>query len=130
MPHVLVIHAGTDEPPRAGSTEPAFLSTPTPRKEFGYVARVTIVLDSSNMTLPPLEARIAGLEGSYHQVSERLNSIDRRLDGFEQKMDNRFNAMDGRFAAMDSKIDGLQWRMTALIVGTWITVMLSIFFHR
>jgi flagellar capping protein FliD len=71
----------------------------------------------------PLEARIASLEGSYHQVSDRLNSIDRRLDGFEQKAEVRFNTLD-------SKIDGLQWRMTALIVGTWITVMASIFFHR
>lgn len=75
------------------------------------------------MSAQPLEARIASLERSYHQVSDRLNSIDRRLDGFEQKMDSRFSAVD-------SKIDGLQWRMTALIVGTWITVMLSIFFHR
>jgi hypothetical protein len=71
----------------------------------------------------PLEVRIASLEGSYHQVSDRLNSIDRRLDGFEQKVESRLSALD-------SKIDGLQWRMTALIVGTWITVMLSIFFHR
>lgn len=70
-----------------------------------------------------LDLRIASLEGSYHQMSDRLNSIDRRLDGFEQKAEVRFNALD-------SKIDGLQWRMTALIVGTWITVMASIFFHR
>lgn len=75
------------------------------------------------MSAQPLDLRIASLEGSYHQMSDRLNSIDRRLDGFEQKAEVRFNALD-------SKIDGLQWRMTALIVGTWITVMASIFFHR
>lgn len=77
-----------------------------------------------------MEIRIASLEGSYHQVSDRLNSIDRRLDGFEQKMEARFNAVDLRFQSVDSKIDGLQWRMTALILGTWITVMASIFFHH
>lgn len=82
------------------------------------------------MSVGPLEVRIASLEGSYHQVSDRLNSIDRRLDGFEQKMEARFNAVDSQFHAADSKIDGLQWRMTALILGTWITVMASIFFHR
>lgn len=75
------------------------------------------------MSAQPLDVRIASLEGSYHQVSDRLNSIDRRLDGFEQKVETRFSALD-------SKLDGLQWRMTALIVGTWITVMASIFFHH
>lgn len=93
------------------------------------------------MSAQPLDLRIASLEGSYHQVSDRLNSIDRRLDGFEQKVDARFNALEqklesrfngfeSRFGGLDSKIDGLQWRMTALIVGTWVTVMASIFFHR
>ena len=82
------------------------------------------------MSAQPFDVRLASLEGSYRQVSDRLNSIDRRLDGFEQKVEARFNALDSRFASMDSKIDGLQWRMTALIVGTWITVMVSIFLHH
>lgn len=75
------------------------------------------------MSAQPLDVRIASLEGSYHQVSDRLNSIDRRLDGFEQKV-------DARFSALDSKIDGFQWRMTALIVGTWISVIATILFHH
>lgn len=75
------------------------------------------------MSAHPLDVRIASLEGSYHQVSDRLNSIDRRLDGFEQKV-------DARFSALDSKIDGFQWRMTALIVGTWISVIATILFHH
>lgn len=93
------------------------------------------------MSAQPLDVRIASLEGSYRQVSDRLNSIDRRLDGFEQKVearftaleqkiDGRFNSVDFRFAAMDSKIDGLQWRMAALIVGTWISVIATILFHH
>jgi hypothetical protein len=82
------------------------------------------------MSAQPLEVRIASLEGSYRQVSDRLNSIDRRLDGFEQKIEGRFNSVDARFAATDSKIDGLQWRMTALIFGSWITLMASIFLHH
>lgn len=96
------------------------------------------------MSAQPFEVRMAGLEGSYRQVSDRLNSIDRRLDGFEQKMESRFNGLDqkiearfsgvearfsgvdSRFASMDLKIDGLQWRMTALILGSWITLMAAI----
>lgn len=82
------------------------------------------------------------------QLSDRLNSIDRRLDGFEQRMEARFNAfeskVEGRFSGLDSKVIGLdskitgldskidriQWRMTALIVGTWISVIVTILFHR
>lgn len=82
------------------------------------------------MSAQPLDVRIASLEGSYHQVSDRLNSIDRRLDGFEQKMEARFNGLDSKFDALDSKIDRIQWRMTALIVGTWISVIATILFHR
>lgn len=75
------------------------------------------------MSAQPLEVRIASLEGSYLQVSDRLNSIDRRLDGFRQ-------SMELRISALDSKIDGLQWRLTALIVGTWISVIATILFHH
>ena len=82
------------------------------------------------MSAQPFERRIASLEGSYRQVSARLNSIDRRIDGLEQRMEARFNALeqkvDGRFSVLDAKIDRLSGRMTALILGTWIPVMASI----
>ncbi|MGB8965024.1 MAG: hypothetical protein WCB99_05245 [Candidatus Cybelea sp.] len=71
------------------------------------------------MSAQPLEARIASLEGSYRQVSDRLNSIDRRLDGFEQKVEGRFNTLDAR-------IDSVQWRVAALILVSWITLMSAI----
>jgi len=91
------------------------------------------------------EARIAHLEGAYDQISDRLNSIDRRLDGLETKVDAKIGGLDSkidaRFGELDAKIDGLdvkfdakidrlQWRMTTLIVGTWITTMLTVLFHR
>jgi hypothetical protein len=44
-----------------------------------------------------------------------------------QPIEVRLASLEG---ATDSKIDRLQWRMTALILGTWVTVMASIFFHR
>ncbi len=75
------------------------------------------------VTAQPLEMRLAGLEGSYLQVSDRLNTIDRRLDGFEQRVDARFHALESK---IDSKVDGLQWRMTALTLGSWVTLMAAI----
>jgi hypothetical protein len=66
------------------------------------------------MSFQLLEAKIAGLEGSYHQMSDRMNSIDRRLEGF-----------DARFQRTDAKIDALQWRMTSLILASWVTLMVA-----
>jgi hypothetical protein len=82
------------------------------------------------MSAQPLEVRMAGLEGSYRQVSDRLNGIDHRLDSIDRRLDGFEQRVEARFGATDSKIDRLQWRMTALIFGAWITLMASIFFHR
>ncbi len=71
------------------------------------------------MSFQPLETKIAGLEGSYHQISDRMNSIDRRLDGF-----------DAHFQRTDAKIDALQWRMTSLILASWVTLMCATLFHH
>jgi tetrahydromethanopterin S-methyltransferase subunit G len=62
-----------------------------------------------------LEARIAHVEGSFEQVTERLGSIERRLDA----MDARFNHVDAR----------LNW-LTGIVVGTWATTILTILFHH
>jgi tetrahydromethanopterin S-methyltransferase subunit G len=64
------------------------------------------------MTWQPLEPRIARLEGAYEQVDKRLDSIDRRLE------------------TLDRKLDGLSWRMTSLLLGSWVTLMLAVFFHK
>jgi hypothetical protein len=66
------------------------------------------------MSFHVLETKIAGLEGSYHQISDRMSSIDRRLEGF-----------DARFQRTDAKIDALQWRMTSLILASWVTLMVA-----
>jgi len=75
------------------------------------------------MTAQPWEPRVARLEGAYEQVDKRLDSIDRRLDSLERKVDS----LDAKFS---QKFDGFQWRITSLIMGTWITLMLAIFFHK
>jgi len=60
------------------------------------------------MSTQALEARMSRVEGILEQVDKRLDNIDRRLEGF----DARFNWVIGT------------------IVGTWITTILAILFHR
>ncbi|MBV8582736.1 MAG: hypothetical protein JO160_07105 [Candidatus Eremiobacteraeota bacterium] len=60
------------------------------------------------MSTQTLEARMSRVEGILEQVDKRLDNIDRRLEGF----DARFNWVIGT------------------IVGTWITTILAILFHR
>lgn len=67
------------------------------------------------MSTQALEARMSHIEGAFDQVNERLGSIDRRLDGFE----HRFGLIDQRF----------NW-VIGTVVGTWITTILAILFHR
>jgi tetrahydromethanopterin S-methyltransferase subunit G len=55
------------------------------------------------------------VEGVLEQVDKRLDAIDRRLDGF----DARFGQIDQRF----------NW-VIGTILGTWITTILAILFHR
>lgn len=71
------------------------------------------------MSAQPLEARLAHLEGAFVQVGERLNSIDRRLDSMDQRFGRLEQALDARFS----------WLM-GIVVGTWITTILTVLFHR
>jgi len=75
------------------------------------------------MSAEPIEARMAGLEGSYRELSQRLTSIDRRLDSFEVRVDHRFDALNQWF---DQRFDSLQWRMTSLMLGSWVTLLAAI----
>ena len=90
-----------------------------------------------------VEERLSRLEGSYEQISERLNDlnqivqgVDRKVDALRSDMDTRFDSlrssmdarfdslrsdMDSRFREMDSKIDKLDSRVITFgtaIVGT------------
>lgn len=60
------------------------------------------------MSAQTLEARMSRVEGVLEQIDKRLDNIDRRLDGFDQ----RFNWLIG------------------IVLGTWITTILTILFHR
>ncbi len=52
------------------------------------------------------------------------------MDARFAQVDGRFDHMDGRIGALERKVDSVQWRLTALVVGTWATTMLTILFHR
>jgi len=67
------------------------------------------------MSAQTMDARVSRIEGVLEQIDKRLDSIDRRLDGF-----------DGRFSQIDQRFN---W-VTGLVVGTWITTILTILFHR
>jgi hypothetical protein len=66
----------------------------------------------NEMSAEALEVRMAHLEGAYEQISFRLNSIDRRLESVRQS------------------IAVFQWRVVWVIVGTWITTLLTVIFHH
>jgi tetrahydromethanopterin S-methyltransferase subunit G len=66
-----------------------------------------------------VQNRLARLEGAYEQVDNRLGDLRQDVLGFRQEMGQRFNAVDQKFTAM-----------FGLIVGTWITTILAILFHR
>jgi len=81
----------------------------------------------------PLEVQVAHLEGGYEQLDKRLgdlaSSIDSRfaqIDGRFAQMDMRFGQIDLRLDGVGRRLDGFQWRVTSLIVVTWITTMLAI----
>ncbi|HEX3456407.1 MAG TPA: hypothetical protein VHR97_00485 [Candidatus Baltobacteraceae bacterium] len=71
------------------------------------------------MHVHSLEARMARVEGAFGQVNERLGGLDRRFDSFENLTALRFDQMDRRFT----------W-LTGIVVGTWVTTILTILFHR
>jgi tetrahydromethanopterin S-methyltransferase subunit G len=48
-----------------------------------------------------------------------LNNVDRRLDRLETTLETRFGAMDQRF----------NW-LTGIVVGTWITTILTVLFRH
>lgn len=75
------------------------------------------------MSVHTLEVRTARLEGICEQ-------IDKRLDNMAAVMDSRFSDVDARFGRLEQKTDALQWRLTSLILVTWVSTMLAIFFRH
>ena len=66
-----------------------------------------------------MEGRVARLEGAFAQFNERLGGIERGLDRIEQTVETRFAQIDQKFT----------W-LTGIVVGTWITTILTVLFHH
>jgi hypothetical protein len=70
-----------------------------------------------------IEARIAHLEGTFDQVSERLNSIDRRLDGMDRRL---FGEVSGLRRDMNQRFNWL----LGIVMTSWITTILAMTLHH
>jgi hypothetical protein len=77
-----------------------------------------------------MEIRLARLEGAYEQIDhrladlrqemvERFGTVEQRLSSLELRVDNGFARIDQKF----------MW-VLGIIVGTWITTILTVLFHR
>ena len=96
------------------------------------------------MSANSLEIRMARLEGICEQIDKRLGdlvaSIESRFSQTDARfgqIESRFSLVDSRFAEIDShfgrleqKTDSLGWRLTSLILVTWVSTMLAIFFRH
>ncbi len=80
-----------------------------------------------------MEERIARLEGVNEQIRDRLNGVDVRLTGIDARLtaiehtiDLRFSQLEPRFSQIDSRFIWL----IGVVIGTWITTILTILFHH
>ncbi|MGB6522238.1 MAG: hypothetical protein WBE83_10735 [Candidatus Cybelea sp.] len=85
------------------------------------------------MSAQPIEIAMAHLEGANEQLDKRLGELNSTIESRFAQVDGRFSQIDGRFSQIDGriddlgkKVDGLRWRMTSLIVVTWITTILAV----
>ena len=68
------------------------------------------------MAAESVDVRLARLEGSYAEVSERLGAIEQRLVGsLENRLEQRFASLEakieGKFARSDARMDRLESKM-------------------
>lgn len=85
------------------------------------------------MGVSTMEERIARMEGINEQVRDRLNSIDARLNSIDARIAGVVTAMEARFGQVDRRFEQVDQRflwLTGIVIGTWITTILTILFHR
>lgn len=71
------------------------------------------------MPIETFEGRIANLEGSYQQISDRLNGMDRALGDIRTDM-----------TALRTELSSRVDRLLVFMLGTWITLMAAILLHH
>ena len=73
-----------------------------------------------------MEERTARLEGINEQIRDRLNGIDRRFDSIDRRFDSLERSLELRFDRIEQRFTWL----SGIVVGTWITTVLTILFHH
>ncbi len=81
------------------------------------------------MAAESVDVRLARLEGSYAQVSERLGAIEQRLSGLDARMEQRFARLEAkieeRFARGDARMDRqFSWVVGLIVLSLLIPVAL------
>ena len=74
-----------------------------------------------------MEIHLSRLEGSYEQISERLNDQSRLLERIDAKVDTLRSDMDARFLQMDGKIDQLSHRVYIFGAALWASLVIGLF---
>lgn len=74
------------------------------------------------MSAHPLDIRLAHLEGSYEQISDRLNGFDLRFARIEEKVDSGFGRVDDRFDRMQDRMERGFDEIRRLIITGAVTI--------
>jgi tetrahydromethanopterin S-methyltransferase subunit G len=75
------------------------------------------------MSAQPLDARMARIEGAFEQ-------IDKRFDSFERMVDSRFSRVESRLGRLEDRLESRFTWLVGIVVGTWMTTILTILFHK
>lgn len=80
------------------------------------------------------------LEGAYEQIDRRLGDLHADLDGLRAEFGGlraEFGGLRAEFGGLRAEFGGLRHDMerrflwfTGVVVGTWITTIMTILFHR
>lgn len=89
------------------------------------------------MAAEPMEIRMARLEGAYTQVDRRLDALHGDMVELRKEFRSEFVGLRGELAALREGVDRrfenvdrkFMW-LAGIVVGTWITTILTILFHR
>lgn len=82
------------------------------------------------MSVQPLEARIAYLEGAFAQMVERIAAVERAIEALRTEAGALRDEMHARFADLDRRVDQKFMWMIGLQFTSWMTIMLAIFFKH
>ncbi|MGA7355139.1 MAG: hypothetical protein WBW76_06895 [Candidatus Cybelea sp.] len=69
-----------------------------------------------------VESRFVQIESRFAQIDARFGQIDARFG----QLDTRFGTFEARFSQMDARF---MW-LTGIVIGTWITTILTILFRH